>query len=682
MAALNQAVKRNDARFPADFAFQLASEEIETLISQNVISKPTRGGRTKPPRAFTEHGPPGRKRVKEQAAVAMSLFVIRPSSNPRSNSCEHAVLKKLAEIERRLRHDSALRDLITNFYRFSRHHPVHRSGKSLANPEACPPRRSSDSAASRPSAAARLSPRRARLAHRADGHRDVTFDYDAAELGLDEKSAVRIKEIKQLRPLSGNQPWGIFFVNFEKKRLPVMVMRRILRRSSSRSAPPPANRAPGVGPERPPFHLRLRRGRRSRHHLRPLRRGRRTRRPCRVCASSAGTTTIHRSNTITSRAPFRTNCAGRRIRQEARRVAQPMAQRLRAAPSRSHHHVEATRPAVSPSLAKKIRARVRAVLRTRIGCGQIRKLETAFKAALIHDLSDDDFADMYRANHHLRPLLRRRLPARRHPRRQHRGHGAGHQSVPARNAQDLSALGGRKGGIDFDELGIQEVVDSSTAPTPISTPSCATSATEDPRRRSRHPLLRTLPQRLRQAEENPARRLLHPAARRLLHRPQRPRTPANRVRPRRRSRRHHHLGRDAEKASRPETPAAHRRAGRKAHDLARRILRPNPRPRHRHRHVPRRSHRRDPPHPRGQVEKAAQSMPTLPHFDAQQPTSRILERLRAAAAAPAPPRLRTDDGPLRHRPHEDRPQASPRPATASAPRNAPASTSPTPSNRG
>ena len=57
----------------------------------------------------------------------------------------------------------------------------------------------------------------------------VTFDYEASELGLDEKSAVRIKEIKQLRPLSGNQPWGIFFVNFEKKALPVMVMRRILR---------------------------------------------------------------------------------------------------------------------------------------------------------------------------------------------------------------------------------------------------------------------------------------------------------------------------------------------------------------------------------------------------------------------------------------------------------------------
>src|SRR6266480_4072438 len=58
---------------------------------------------------------------------------------------------------------------------------------------------------------------------------DITFDYEPSELGLDKETAVKIKEIKQLRPLTGDQPWGIFFVNFEKKRLPVMVMRRILR---------------------------------------------------------------------------------------------------------------------------------------------------------------------------------------------------------------------------------------------------------------------------------------------------------------------------------------------------------------------------------------------------------------------------------------------------------------------
>ena len=44
-SALNQAVKRNVERFPADFAFQLTAEEEEALRSQIVMSKPNRGGR-------------------------------------------------------------------------------------------------------------------------------------------------------------------------------------------------------------------------------------------------------------------------------------------------------------------------------------------------------------------------------------------------------------------------------------------------------------------------------------------------------------------------------------------------------------------------------------------------------------------------------------------------------------
>jgi hypothetical protein len=37
--ALNQAVKRNSKRFPADFMFQLTEKEWQVLISQFVISK-------------------------------------------------------------------------------------------------------------------------------------------------------------------------------------------------------------------------------------------------------------------------------------------------------------------------------------------------------------------------------------------------------------------------------------------------------------------------------------------------------------------------------------------------------------------------------------------------------------------------------------------------------------------
>lgn len=62
-----------------------------------------------------------------------------------------------------------------------------------------------------------------------DDFDELTFDYEPEELGLDLKTAVKIKDIKQLRPLATNQPWGIFFVNFEPKRLPVVVLRRILR---------------------------------------------------------------------------------------------------------------------------------------------------------------------------------------------------------------------------------------------------------------------------------------------------------------------------------------------------------------------------------------------------------------------------------------------------------------------
>ena len=43
--ALLQAVKRNSDRFPEEFVFQLAPEELALLRSQTVISKASRGGR-------------------------------------------------------------------------------------------------------------------------------------------------------------------------------------------------------------------------------------------------------------------------------------------------------------------------------------------------------------------------------------------------------------------------------------------------------------------------------------------------------------------------------------------------------------------------------------------------------------------------------------------------------------
>jgi hypothetical protein len=56
--ALNQAVKRNAARFPADFAFRLSAAEMTNLKSQTVISKTAAhgGARRALPMVFTEQG--------------------------------------------------------------------------------------------------------------------------------------------------------------------------------------------------------------------------------------------------------------------------------------------------------------------------------------------------------------------------------------------------------------------------------------------------------------------------------------------------------------------------------------------------------------------------------------------------------------------------------------------------
>ena len=71
---------------------------------------------------------------------------------------------------------------------------------------------------------------------------DLFFDFTPEELGIDTKNAAKIQEIKRLRPLSTHQPWGIFFIKFEPKRLPVVALRRILsqvvlkKRASANSA--------------------------------------------------------------------------------------------------------------------------------------------------------------------------------------------------------------------------------------------------------------------------------------------------------------------------------------------------------------------------------------------------------------------------------------------------------------
>lgn len=78
-SALNQAVKRNNKRFPSDFMFQLTIVEFESLISQNVISKiQGRGGIRKLPYAFTEQGVAMLSSVlNSETAIQVNIRIIR-----------------------------------------------------------------------------------------------------------------------------------------------------------------------------------------------------------------------------------------------------------------------------------------------------------------------------------------------------------------------------------------------------------------------------------------------------------------------------------------------------------------------------------------------------------------------------------------------------------------------------
>jgi hypothetical protein len=112
----NEAVKRNQARFPDDFRF-LGKEEFESLTSQIAITKPApgRGGRRTLPWAFTEHGALQAANILNSPhAVAMSVYVIRAFVRLREEVAANAVLeKRLASIEKTLvGHDVALRDVI------------------------------------------------------------------------------------------------------------------------------------------------------------------------------------------------------------------------------------------------------------------------------------------------------------------------------------------------------------------------------------------------------------------------------------------------------------------------------------------------------------------------------------------------------------------------------------------
>jgi hypothetical protein len=112
---LNQQVKRNPDRFPADFMFQLTAEECTALRLQIATSKPGRGGRRYAPFAFTEHGAIMAASVlNSRRAIEMSVLVVRAFVRLREMLATNRELAaKVAELERRLEtHDGAIKHIV------------------------------------------------------------------------------------------------------------------------------------------------------------------------------------------------------------------------------------------------------------------------------------------------------------------------------------------------------------------------------------------------------------------------------------------------------------------------------------------------------------------------------------------------------------------------------------------
>ncbi len=129
---LNEALKRNVARFPEDFRFQLTADEAENLISQNALSKAAPDGflrsqnailkndgrgrhRKYLPWVFTEHGALMAANVlRSKQAVQMSLYLIRAFVALRKQLVSNlSTLRRLSEIDKKLlEHDVVLREVL------------------------------------------------------------------------------------------------------------------------------------------------------------------------------------------------------------------------------------------------------------------------------------------------------------------------------------------------------------------------------------------------------------------------------------------------------------------------------------------------------------------------------------------------------------------------------------------
>ncbi|CAN5786294.1 hypothetical protein BH18ACI4_BH18ACI4_15540 [soil metagenome] len=293
---------------------------------------------------------------------------------------------------------------------------------------------------------------------------ELTFDYTAEELGIEAGSAAKIQEIKRLRPLSPTQPWGIFFVKFEPKRLPVVALRRVLsrvvvkKRASANSAERAAWKAEDLlfisnygesDTRQISFAHFAEDGQKD----------------------DLATLKVLGWNNLNT--ALRLDDVADTLRQklawpEDEQNIAKWRERWSSAFTLEHKEVITTSKALATrlaELARAIRDRITAVIAIETDKGPLRKLMAAVKEALIHDLDEAGFADMY-AQTITYGLLSARIT---NPKGNTADDFAAKLPVTNPFLKDLMGtflkVGGRKAGtaqgagIDFDELGVSEVVE-------------------------------------------------------------------------------------------------------------------------------------------------------------------------------------------------------------------------------